>query len=110
VGGVNEVGTLIDGPARGACRVDGAVRGVGRDASGGVKATRGVGRGTSRDVEAVCGMGNDARRAVRLGVKQVGATEVEGEPDQTQGESRDRWVGRSQQGETHLHQKQRDRR
>jgi hypothetical protein len=33
---------------------------------------------------------------------------VEGEPDQTQGESRDRWVGRSQQRETYLCRKQRD--
>jgi hypothetical protein len=30
--------------------------------------------------------------------ERSGATEVEGEPDQTQGESRDQWVGRSQQG------------
>jgi hypothetical protein len=30
--------------------------------------------------------------------KQAGATGVEGESDQTQRESRDRWVGRSQQG------------
>jgi hypothetical protein len=42
--------------------------------------------------------------------ERSGATEVEGEPDQTQGESRDQWVGRSQQGETHLRRKQRDER
>jgi hypothetical protein len=34
----------------------------------------------------------------------------EGEPEQTQEESRDRRVERSQQGESHLHQKQRDER
>jgi hypothetical protein len=36
------------------------------------------------------------------GEKQAGATGVKRQPDQTQGESRDLCVGRSQQGETHL--------
>jgi hypothetical protein len=39
-----------------------------------------------------------------------GATGVEEEPNWTQGESRDRWVGRSQQEETHLRRKQRHER
>jgi hypothetical protein len=48
--------------------------------------------------------------ASESGEKQAGATEVEGEPDQAQGESRDRWVRRSQQEETHLRRRQHDER
>jgi hypothetical protein len=89
--------TLVDGAARGAGGVDVAARGTRRDARGGVEATCGVGNGARRGVWATCD-------------EQEGVTEVEGETDRTQGESRDRWVGRSQQGETHLRRKRRDER
>jgi hypothetical protein len=42
--------------------------------------------------------------------EQLEVTGVEGEPDQTRGGNRDRWVARSQQGKTHLRRKQRDER
>jgi hypothetical protein len=87
--------------------VDGAARGVGRDASGGhvVRVTTQGGASRSHVVRV------EARAvASKPTEKQTGATRVEGEPDQTQGESRDRRVGRSQQGETHLRRKRRDKR
>jgi hypothetical protein len=67
---VKGIGVIV-GATRGGGGVDGATRGAGIDASGGVEATRGV--------------SNGARRAPGM----------EGEPDRTQGESRDRWVGTS---------------
>jgi hypothetical protein len=57
--------------------------------SEGVEAARGKGRDTTGGVGAACAAGNGARRA----------TGGEGELDLTQGENRDQWVGRSQQGE-----------
>jgi hypothetical protein len=48
-------------------------------------------------------------RVVRA-TTQGGVPRVEGEPDQTRGGSRDQWVWRSQQGETHLCRKQCDER
>jgi hypothetical protein len=51
-----------------------------------------------------------SRPCVAWAMAQDDATRVEGEPDRTQGECRDRWVGRSQQGKTHLYRKPRDER
>jgi hypothetical protein len=71
-------------------------------------------RGASRPHVAWAGLTVSRARAVVL--REVRATvrgEVPGKKgysDQTQGGSRDRWVGRSQQGETHFRQKRRDER
>jgi hypothetical protein len=43
-----------------------------------------------------------AKPRIARAIVQGRAPGVEGEPDQTQGGSRDWWVGRSEQGETHL--------
>jgi hypothetical protein len=69
-------------------------------------AAHGAGGGKSEGVE-----GRVARLEARAeaseprvawATTQVGAPGVEGEPNQAQGEIRDRWVGRSQQWGTHL--------
>jgi hypothetical protein len=52
------------GSAKRATLTDGASRGAGRDASGGVEATRGAGRGMSGGIGAVRGASNDAKRGV----------------------------------------------
>jgi hypothetical protein len=46
-----------------------------------------------------------ARVVKARGVRETGRGEVAWYPDRAQGGSRDRWVGRSQQGETQLRQK-----
>jgi hypothetical protein len=51
-----------------------------------------------------------SKLCVARATTQGRAPGVEGEPDRTQGVSRDRWVGRSQRGETHLRKKQCDKR
>jgi hypothetical protein len=99
---------MIDGAARGAGMIDGAARGAGvidgaaRGAGGVIGAARDAGMidGAARGVVAAQGTGNDARRGSGGG----------GEPDWTRGVSRDRWVGWSLQGETHLRRRRRDER
>jgi hypothetical protein len=60
--------------------------------------------------------GSTGPRASAVKLREVLATvrgevpEKDGYSDQIQGGSRDRWVGRSQQGETHLRRKQHNER
>jgi hypothetical protein len=104
----------VDGAACGVGVVDGAARGT-RGASEGVEAACGAVRGASEGVEAAHGASREDRAKAsksRMAWLTVQGREprVQGELDHTQGESRGRWVGRSQQGETYLRKKERDER